>query len=92
MRKHLGEPIYSRFDAVIMFQNLSHESILRIVSTEFQSQYESLTSREKELVDEKDLKAKLLSSAERMTNARQIRRIVQEAISTVLVREVLRGS
>lgn len=89
IKKALGEPIFSRFDAVIKFDKLSRDSIERIIIKEYESEYGKLEEEEKIIVEQTGVKDRVLSLAGRLNNARQIRKIIREAMSSVLVAHFL---
>lgn len=89
IRSTLGEPIFSRFDAVIKFENLDKNAIQKILIKEYEKQYSVLDQAEKEIVDNYQVKDRILSLIEKLNNARQIRRIMKEAFSAALIQELL---
>ncbi|MNW53508.1 Chaperone protein ClpB [compost metagenome] len=91
IKQSLGAPVYSRFDTIINFTPLKIDAIKQIISNQFDIQYNSLTESEKKLVDANNLKDKILSRAANMDNARHIRKVIQEAISITLVRQLIKS-
>ena len=89
IRAALGEPIFSRFDAVIKFEKLSKDAIQKIVENEFERQYSILDETEKGIIDSYQIREKIYALVEQLDNARQIRRIIREAFSAALIRELL---
>ena len=89
IRAALGEPIFSRFDAVIKFEKLSKDAIQKIMENEFERQYSILDETEKGIIDSYQIKEKIFALVEQLDNARQIRRIIREAFSAALIRELL---
>ncbi len=89
IRDRLGDPIFSRFDTIIKFDDLSSESVKKIIHREFISQYEELASEEKQVVDDKSLLEKIIQYSSNLKNARQIKRVVREAISGVMIKHML---
>ena len=89
IKEKLGEPIYSRFDAIIKFETLSAESIAKIMENEFNRQYNELDKSEKEIVDRYQVRKRIISQTSKLNNARQVKKIIREAISAVLVKEIL---
>lgn len=85
----LGEPIFSRFDAVIKFEKLNKNAIQKIMENEFERQYSTLDETEKGIVDRCQLRGKIFALVEQLDNARQIRRIIREAFSAILIQELL---
>ena len=85
----IGEPIFSRFDAVIKFEKLNKDAIQKIMENEFERQYSTLDETEKGIVDRCQLRGKIFALVEQLDNARQIRRIIREAFSAILIQELL---
>ena len=89
IKERLGDPIYSRFDAVIRYDDLPADAIIELLSREFEKQFNVLDKEEQEIIKHDDLKNKLLGFISRLHNARQIKRFVREAISGTLVNHLL---
>lgn len=89
IRTALGEPIFSRFDAVIKFEKLNKEAIQKIMEKEYDKQYSVLDETERGIIESYQIKDKILALIEKLDNARQIRRIIREAFSAALIRELL---
>lgn len=89
IKSALGEPIYSRFDTVIKFEKLDNDAIYKIMEKEYEKQYSILDENEKCIINSYQIKDKVLALAEKLDNARQIRKIIREAFSAALIREVL---
>lgn len=89
IRNQLGDPIFSRFDAVVQFNDLSIESVKELIRREYSKQYSQLEKEEKVIIDEFDLLNRLIDIADKLKNARQIKRVVREAISGRLINQLL---
>lgn len=89
IRERLGDPIFSRFDTIIRFDDLNSESVKLIIQREYDSQYAKLDSEEKKAVDDESVIYKLIQHTDKLKNARQIKRVVREAISGVMIRRLL---
>jgi ATP-dependent Clp protease ATP-binding subunit ClpA len=89
IKSALGEPIFSRFDAIIKFEKLNKDAICKIIEKEYERQYSILDDNEKNIIDRYNIKDKILGLSEILDNARQIRRIIREAFSDALIRELL---
>ncbi len=85
IRKHLGDPIFYRFDRFIKFDTLSLESIKRIIDICALSKMKTIEPKERKIVNIKMIKDIMYSNASRFTNVRQIDKIVQEFIDMELV-------
>lgn len=89
IRKHLGDPIYFRFDKCIKFEKLSEDSLRKIIEKLINIKYKSLSKTEKKIVDSDYIKTKLFKSVSKLTNVRQISTIVDEYFSLQLVEKKL---
>ncbi len=89
IRKQLGDPIFSRFDAVIQFNDLSIDAVKELIKREYDRQYAALDRKEKGVIDKFDLLSRLQAIADRLKNARQIKRVVRQAISGRLTNQLL---
>ena len=85
IRKHLGDPIFYRFDRFIKFDTLSLESIKRIIDICASNKMETIDLKEREIVNIKRIKDIMYSNASRFTNVRQVDKIAQEFIDMELV-------
>ena len=88
IRERLGDPIFSRFDAIIKFNDLSAESVRELINREYNKQFKLLDDDEKRLVEKASILDQLLSFDKILKNARQVRRIVREAISGILIKSL----
>lgn len=91
IKSKLGDPIFSRFDATIKFEPLSISATNRIIDKQFELQYDALSDDEKKLVSEANIKSRILRISGTLKNVRRIKSIIQEAISTILVRELIKS-
>lgn len=89
IRKHLGDPIYFRFDKFIKFENLSEVSLKKIIEMLINNKYKNLSKTEKKNVDKDYIKAQLFKNVSKLTNVRQISTIVDEYFSLQLVEKIL---
>lgn len=88
-RAMLGDPIFYRFDSVICFSSLSTDSIIRIINNEYSKQYDQLSDNERKIVDDYSVIDRVLSISNKLKNARQISRIISEAISCSILNDLL---
>ena len=89
IRSYLGEPIFYRFDNIIKFEKLSTESLIKIVDLIIDKKYNELTSKEKEIVNIEDIRAKLYANIQKLNNVRNIKNIIEELIGIELVKNIL---
>lgn len=88
IKQNLGEPIYSRFDAVIPFKELSLKDKLIILNKEFNSEISKLSKKEKEIIDEIELKTQLTQHINKLENVRKIKNLVRDSINLKIIRKI----
>lgn len=89
IRERLGDPIYSRFDAVVHFTDLQPEAVQTLLDREIEKQYTRLDEEERAIVDSGDIDSLLRGNSYRLSNARQIKKFVREAFSAAITDSVL---
>lgn len=89
IRKSLGDPIYSRFDAVIRFNKLDIKSIHEIIHREYNCEFNKLSENEQYIVKKYDIELKLIINANKFTNVREIKVNIKNMIYLVITREIL---
>lgn len=89
IRERLGDPIYSRFDAVIHFTDLQPEAVQKLLDREIDRQYSKLDEEERAIIDSRKIVSLLKTNSYRLSNARQIKKFVREAFSATITDEVL---
>ena len=89
IRERLGDPIYSRFDAVIHFTDLQPDAIQKLLDREIERQYTKLDEVEQAIIDSEKIVPLLKQNAHRLSNARQIKKFVREAFSAAITDAVL---
>ncbi len=87
--KKLGAPIYSRFNAIIEFNNLSDKDVVKIINKEYEIQISNLSLEEKRIIEKENIINIIKSKSCVLKNVRNIRRIIQEAIYYTLVKKVI---
>ncbi|OGO76483.1 MAG: hypothetical protein A2Y23_01840 [Clostridiales bacterium GWB2_37_7] len=90
VRRKLGDPIFSRFDAVIKFNQLKVQAVRTIINNEYLKQLNELCIEEKKLVESSGILDRLLKVSDKLSNARQVKKVIREAISSVIVWELLK--
>lgn len=83
--RHLGPPLFARFDAVIRFAHLSAEANRAIVRLEYGLRLGELPPHEREAVENAGTLEALLREAATLCSARHVKRAVRDAISAVLL-------
>lgn len=89
IRKNLGDPIFYRFDKFIKFDDLSIESICKIIDIQIENRCRKLSPDELSIIDRIYISEKMKSVANQIQNVRQIAKIVDEYISMQLVDALL---
>lgn len=85
IKRELGAPIYSRFNAIIKFNNLDPDSVKIIIEKEYNEQFDKLEQWEKEVLTNKNLLTKISLKVNDIENAREIQNLIRDEISYVLV-------
>lgn len=85
IRKNIGDPLYYRFDAIISFQDLSIDSIEKIIEMIVNKKYEKLNEDDKKLINKDKIINLFKKSSHKLTNSRQISNLIEEKINSVLI-------
>lgn len=89
IKNHLGEPIFSRFDAHIEFKALSSNEVQKIISLNLKRQYSELSEADKALVDIGNFEEKFYEATASFKDARSIASSIKDAISGVILDSIL---
>lgn len=89
IRQALGDALYSRFDALILFEPLSPDEIKQVIDRLVDGRFEALSLDERAALDSDEIKSLLHLRASSTGNVRKLRKLVDEVISLLLVRAVL---
>lgn len=89
IKKKLGAPIYSRFDAIIKYNELDVEAIKKIIEKEYMRQFNLLDNWEQDLVKNKNTFNDILTISDNIENARQINHLIKDKISSILVQHII---
>lgn len=84
----MGEPIYSRFDAIIPFKELSLEDKQTILNNELTSELSKLSKKERKIIDAIELKAQLTQHIHKLENVRKIKNLVRDSINLRIIRKM----
>jgi len=87
-KEKLGAPLFARFDAVIKFDPLSEETINAILTREFREVFNNLEKQEQEIISPDNIFKVLLKHIKTLENAREIKRLVRDAITDALLTKV----
>lgn len=91
IRQTLGDALYSRFDALIRYEELKPDQIVQIIDRLFDRRVAQLSSEERKQLDETALRAGLHRLAKNTGNVRKLGKQIDEVISLRLVRSVLQN-
>lgn len=89
INKALGEPLASRFDAMIQFKPLTKDQIRRVIDRLVDHNFNKMTETEQKKVDAIEVKDILYPISDESGNVRKLGKRVNEVISTMLVRAIL---
>lgn len=92
VQEALGEALYSRFDAVIAFEHLAADEVAQLCERIVDAQLEDLPPAERNRID-RDRVLDVVGNIARQTgNVRKLGKLVEETLSTFLVRDLLEAS
>ena len=89
IREKLGEPIFYRFNNIIKFDELSNDSLRKIIDKLISTKYNELTKSEQKILDLDEIKQKMYTIVEKIKNVRNADIIIQELIGIQLVNDFL---
>ena len=91
IRQELGDPLYSRFDALIEFMPLSKGDLRRVVSRLVDNRYKTLKPYEQRVICRDEIKDKIYSVIANTGNIRKLDKLIEGLISLKLMRELVSG-
>ena len=65
------------------------EAVEQIMIIEYEKQFSKLDDDEKQIIVQSGIRTDIMGMVDKLNNARQIKRIIREALSAVLIREIL---
>lgn len=91
IKESIGPALYSRFDSIIKFNELSFENKVQIFNKEYDVLIDELEHSEKEVIlsNYPNLKDQILIGISERENAREIRSFINECISLALVKVLI---
>lgn len=89
IKEKLGEPIFYRFNNIVKFDELSNDSLRRIIDKLINKKYNELTKNEQKILDLDEIKQKMYTVVEKIKNVRNADIIIQELIGMQLVKNFL---
>jgi protease-related protein len=91
IRQELGDPLYSRFDALIEFMPLSKGDLRRVVSRLVDNRYKNLNPDEQRVICRDEIKDKIYSVIANTGNIRKLDKLIEGLISLKLMRDLVSG-
>lgn len=91
IRQELGDPLYSRFDALIEFMPLSKGDLRRVVSRLVDNRYKNLNPYEQRVICRDEIKDKIYSVIANTGNIRKLDKLIEGLISLKLTRALVNG-
>jgi ATP-dependent Clp protease ATP-binding subunit ClpA len=91
IRKQIGDPMFSRFDATIKFSPLADSAKKNIVEKEIAFQLKRLNESERKLIKRLKVEDFIRENAFKNTNYRTIRNYVNDTFSIVLLKDYLKN-
>ena len=92
VQRHLGDPIFSRIDALVEFKPLSEASLKKILFNDIEREWAAFSQAEQNVLDKEETQARLLKHYSKIKNARRIKAIVREAFSDGILTHMLNTS
>ena len=89
IRKNIGDPLFFRFDKTIEFKKLNNKAIEKILENKVNQKYNFLTVEDKDLIDKKNIISYFKEYSNQLINTRQISKLVDEKINSILVKSYL---
>lgn len=85
IKKHVGDPIFYRFDATIEFKSLNIEETKEIIKMRYREYVSTLTEEQRKILNNIEAEEKLLTLAKYFKNFRDIDIYIKDFISGVLL-------
>ncbi|MEI5582565.1 MULTISPECIES: AAA family ATPase [unclassified Agromyces] len=89
IRDALGDALYSRFDALIGFEPLTSEQIVKVLDRVLDDRFARLSEEELTRIDREGVGTRLAPLANQPGNVRKLTKLVDGVISLLLVRSML---
>lgn len=91
IKNKLGNAIFSRFDSVIKFEDLSISAKVEIATEMFNTKYDSYDSTEQQIIEDYSIKEKLIAACTSCNNAREISHLIDNTFSLILFRNLIKN-
>ena len=89
IKQKVGEPIFNRFDAIIEFNSLDEEGSKKIIADRYDKYVGCLSDEERQLLEMKNIKNKLLLLSDKFKNFRVLDNYIKELISLAIIERYL---
>lgn len=89
IKSHLGNAIFSRFDAIIHFSSLAPEAKREIANMKYDEKIQHYSENDQEILRRADLRERLVCYSEQCSNAREISRLIDQTFLLLLINELL---
>ena len=89
IKSHLGNAIFSRFDAIIHFSSLAPEAKREIANMKYDEKIQHYSVNDQEILRHAGLRERLVCYSEQCSNAREISRLIDQTFSLLLINELL---
>lgn len=89
IKSHLGNAIFSRFDSIIHFSDLSATAKREIANMQYTLKINDYSPEDQDAIVSADLHDTLVHVAEKCSNAREISRLIEQTFSLLLLRNLL---
>jgi len=92
IKSHLGKAIYSRFDAVIHFSDLSSTAKRDIAAMQYDDQIQHYSKDDRDVLYNANLRGRLIDYSEQCENAREISKLIKQTFSLFLINKLINES
>lgn len=89
IRKKLGEPIFSRFEACIPYEKISPHDAKKIIKIHINKEWDMLPPEDQLLINKKSIENNFDQFINRMNNVRNIQSLVRQAIFDKILTELI---
>ena len=89
IKSHLGNAMFSRFDAIIHFSSLAPEAKREIANMKYDEKIQHYSENDQEILRSANLRERLVCYSEKCSNAREISRLIEQTFSLLLINELL---
>ncbi|CAN7230077.1 AAA family ATPase [Microbacterium foliorum] len=91
VRRALGDPLSSRFDFVIPYEELTPDEVTQVVGRIVDQRFARLSIEEAAVLDRTFIDERVTKLSQNPGNVRRLRKVIDELFATLLVREFIAG-